>query len=440
MTTAKFPSLNLLTTKSVSADPGDVQAIAQKLLKELQKDHKNASIVAAYIGPRVTEYHSENPDRIIIVKNKKPALIPLKKCLDDPGYSDLDLPLSFPLGVDQQGRTITCDLKRAPHLLLSGRSGSGKSQTLYALLASLLFKNTPDELNLILIDPKQVEFSEFNNLPHLLTPIITDTRNATSALNWAAHELDRRYSLLEKAAVKNFDQYNAKTKKKLPQIVIVADEIAELMLQDHQTEPLLIRLAQAGRAAGIHLVLSTQTQNPKILTGRLKANFATRLAYKMDEKKQSLSFLSQPGAELLLGQGDFLYTGPESAYQTIRLQAPYVTCDELANIADFWREQKTPSFNPDLKKYLPAQKAELFSPDDPIVRQAVQLIIDHGVFSTSFLQTRLRKGYGFVSKLGFWLEDLKVIAPITPETSNKPRPVLISSMKDFDALIDTESA
>ena len=352
-----------------------------------------------------------------------------------------------------------------PHLLIAGTTGSGKSVMTNTLITSLLYRNAPSDMKLIIVDPKQVEMAQYNDIPHLLTPIITSVDKALSAMKWAVDEMEKRYSLMAEEKVKNIVDYNNKIAKnhesvtvkdadgneqqhdggKMPYIVIIIDEMADLMMMaGKDLEMLIVRIAQKGRAAGIHLVLATQRPEVKVITGLIKANIPGRIAFAVGSQVDSRIMLDMSGAEKLLGMGDMLMLTTEMMGKPRRIQGAFSSDADVDKVTSFLRDQRPPEYNDDVISQTVQVKGlgpmdggaigdlgRKYDPNDPVVRKAVEISLNSGKFSTSLLQTHLGKGHGFVSGLAIWLEQIGVIGPVN---GTKPRDVLISSMDEFDQL------
>jgi S-DNA-T family DNA segregation ATPase FtsK/SpoIIIE len=337
------------------------------------------------------------------------------------------------------------------HLLIAGTTGSGKSVMTNNLIMSLLYRNSPSDMRLIIVDPKRVEMAVYKDVPHLLTPIINDTGKALSAMKWAAGEMDRRYTVMEEEGVKTIYDYNekmaqktdAETKDKMPYIVIVIDEMSDLMMQaSKELEPLIVRIAQLGRAAGMHLVLATQKPVVKVITGLIKGNIPSRIAFRVLSSMDSRIILDSSGADKLLGQGDMLLSSEQTSNGPERIQGAWTPDSDIKKVTDFLRAQRPPQYNEEviaqqvaLKGMSGADDAGEFSrrydPQDPLVRKAVEICINNGKFSTSLLRAHLGKGHGYVAGLGYWLESINVIGPVN---GTKPRDILVTSMDEFDEL------
>jgi S-DNA-T family DNA segregation ATPase FtsK/SpoIIIE len=352
--------------------------------------------------------------------------------------------LPMALGKDVGGKDIVADLAKMPHILIAGATGSGKSVCINAILAGLLMCKTPDELRLILVDPKIVEFSVFNNLPHLVVPVITDPQKVALSLRWAITEMEKRYKLFAKAKVRNIESFNNRVVTKqgdlfgdekaptpkddlpssVPYIVIVIDELADLMLAaGAEIENSIARLAQLSRAVGIHMILATQRPSVNVITGTIKANFPARIAFQVAQKVDSRTILDQSGADQLLGRGDMLYLPPSSS-KLVRSQGAMVTDEEIHRIVDHIKTQAEPSFEMEIKNKLdkPASASMDNGDDDEILTQAVEVIRETHRCSTSSLQRRLRIGYTRAARLVDILEERGIVGP---PRGSEPREILI---------------
>jgi S-DNA-T family DNA segregation ATPase FtsK/SpoIIIE len=347
------------------------------------------------------------------------------------------------LGKDINGRIVTADLAGMPHLLIAGSTGAGKSVAINAMIMSILYKSTPDQVRLILVDPKRLELGNYEGVPHLFTPIITEPKLAANALRNAVREMERRLKLLAEKGVRNIDQFNklfdetpslfgadGSEEGPIPYIVIIIDELADLMMLDSgNVEESVTRLAQMARAVGIHLVLATQRPSVDVITGLIKANFPARISFRVATKVDSRTILDANGAEALLGKGDMLYL-PSGSARVHRLHAPFVTEKEIAAVVEFWRSQGTAQYE---EKFLQAPKeerapGEVGSEDDggedehdPMYEDAVRLVLEFGKASTSLLQRRLRIGYGRAAHLIDLMERDGIVGAAD---GPKPREVL----------------
>ncbi|MDO4746733.1 MAG: DNA translocase FtsK [Candidatus Saccharibacteria bacterium] len=484
----KMPSVDLLEKKQSPADAGNIQQNAYIIKSTLAEFGIDVEMEGANVGPRVTQYTMKPPagvnlskilardkelalnlavDKIRIeapipgtrsvgveIPNARSADVRLRGVLESSEWKKSTDPLTFAVGKDISGKAVVANLAKMPHLLIAGTTGSGKSVMTNTLISSLLYRNGPSDMKLIIVDPKQVEMAQYQDIPHLLTPIITQTEKALSAMKWAVGEMERRYSLMAEEKVKNIADYNAKMAKsaeqnpekegKMPYIVIVIDEMADLMMMaGKDLEMLIVRIAQKGRAAGIHLVLATQRPEVKVITGLIKANIPGRIAFAVGSQMDSRIMLDQGGAEKLLGKGDMLLLTTEMMGKPRRIQGAWASDDDINKVTDFLRAQRPPEYNDEVISQQVAIKGltpegggldglgRKFDPQDPIVRKAVEISLNKGKFSTAMLQTYLGKGHGFVSGLAIWFEDIGVIGP---QNGNKPRDLLISSMDEFDQL------
>ncbi|MGB3008789.1 MAG: FtsK/SpoIIIE domain-containing protein, partial [Candidatus Saccharimonadales bacterium] len=353
-------------------------------------------------------------------------------------WSGATEPLSFAVGKDIAGDAVVGELNKMPHLLIAGQTGSGKSVMINTLLSSLLYRNSPSDMRLILVDPKQVEMTPYADIPHLLTPIITEPEKTISAFKWAVNEMERRYSLLAEVKVRDIKSYNAKKpEERMPYIVIVIDELADLMMvAARDVEALIVRLAQKARAVGVHLVLATQRPSVDVITGLIKANVPARIAFTVASQVDSRTILDQVGAEKLLGQGDMLMLTPAMS-KPKRIQGAWVTDDEVNKITDHLRMQRPPQYDEEIV----AQPVQLNGKggvvmdfdggeSDDMFRDAVRVVIESRKASTSLLQRKLRIGYGRAARI---MEEMEEQGIIGPADGARPREVLISSMADLSS-------
>ena len=483
----KMPTTDLLEKKQSPADAGNIQQNAYIIKSTLAEFGIEVEMEGANVGPRVTQYTMRPPagvnlskilardkelalnlavDKIRIeapipgtrsvgveIPNARSADVRLRSVLESPEWKKSTDPLTFAVGKDISGRSVVANLAKMPHLLIAGTTGSGKSVMTNTLISSLLYRNAPSDMKLIIVDPKQVEMAQYNDIPHLLTPIITSTEKALSAMKWAVGEMEKRYTLMAEEKVKNIADYNTKMSKssdpekknKMPYIVVIVDEMADLMMMaGKDLEMLIVRIAQKGRAAGIHLVLATQRPEVKVITGLIKANIPGRIAFAVGSQMDSRIMLDQGGAEKLLGKGDMLLLTTEMMGKPRRLQGAWASDEDIAKVTDFLREQRPPDYNDEviaqtvqIKGMGPSLGGSIgelgrrYDPNDPVVRKAVEISLSKGKFSTAMLQTYLGKGHGFVSGLAIWFEEIGVIGP---QNGNKPRDLLISSLEEFDEL------
>ena len=383
----------------------------------------------------------------IQVPNRQREIIWLRENIESQEFMGSKSKLTIAMGKDINGRIVTADLAGMPHLLIAGSTGAGKSVAINAMIMSILYKATPDQVRLILVDPKRLELGNYEGVPHLYTPIITEPKLAANALRNAVREMERRLKLLAAKGVRNIDQYNKlfdqggtpslfdeeSDEKPIPYIVIIIDELADLMMLDSSNvEESITRLAQMARAVGIHLVLATQRPSVDVITGLIKANFPARVSFRVATKVDSRTILDANGAEALLGKGDMLYL-PSGSARVHRLHAPFVTEKEIAAVVEFWKSQGLAEYQ---QQFLEAPKDEREAgaegsggeagedgeaEDDPMYGDAVKLVVEFGKASTSLLQRRLRIGYGRAAHLIDLMEQDGIVGAAD---GPKPREVL----------------
>jgi S-DNA-T family DNA segregation ATPase FtsK/SpoIIIE len=484
----KAPSVELLEKKQSPADAGDVQQNAQIIKDTLQEFNIDVEMEGANIGPKVTQYTLRPPSGVklgritqletnialnlaaqslrieapipgqkavgIEVPNRKAADVRLHSILTSPQWNKSGEPLAFAIGKDISGQPVFGELNKMPHLLSAGQTGSGKSVMINTLLTSLLYHNSPSEMKLILVDPKQVEMAPYEDIPHLITPVITEPEKTISALKWAVNEMERRYKLLAEHKVRDIQTYNNMVRSgsrkitvnddegnpqehqegAMPYVVIVIDELADLMMAAaRDVEALIVRLAQKARAVGVHLVLATQRPSVDVITGLIKANVPARIAFTVASQIDSRTILDQIGAEKLLGQGDMLLLTP-SMSKPKRIQGAWVTDEEVMKITDHLRLQSPPQYNEEVI----SQPVTLNGKggvvmdfneggDDDMYRDAVRVVVDSGKASASLLQRRLRVGYARAARLIEMMEEQGIIGPAD---GARPRDVLVTSFDD----------
>ncbi|SFV64850.1 Cell division protein FtsK [hydrothermal vent metagenome] len=358
----------------------------------------------------------------IEIPNETVDTIYLREILDDKLFKDSSSPLTIVLGKDIVGKPFVTDLKKLPHLLIAGTTGSGKSVGINAMILSLLYKNSPDQLRLLMIDPKMLEFSIYNDIPHLLTPVITKPKQAIAALNNMVAEMERRYELMAESRTKNIENYNEKVKKvggeHFPYIVVIIDELADLMMTSGKdVEFSIARLAQKSRACGIHLIVATQRPSVDVVTGLIKANLPSRVSYRVGQKIDSKIILDQMGAESLLGRGDMLFTPPGST-GLVRLHAPWATEDEIENIVEFIKAQRPPNYD---KSFLVEETEsntsslnDSYEELDELYEDAKSVVLNDRKTSISYLQRKLQIGYNRSARVIEQLEQEGVLS--TPNT------------------------
>ncbi len=336
----------------------------------------------------------------------------LSEILNTVDFKKKDIKLPIALGKNISGNPIVGDLFSMPHLLIAGTTGSGKSVCINTIILSLLYRHTPDKCKFILIDPKMLELSTYEGIPHLLCPVITEAKKATSVLGWVVKEMESRYRLMTKEAVRNIDGYNAKHKLSMPYIVVVVDEMSDLMLvAGKEIENYIQKLSQMARAAGIHIIMATQRPSVDVITGTIKANFPTRISFQVTSKIDSRTILGEQGAEQLLGKGDMLYMS--SANRIIRIHAPFVSDNEIAKVNNFLRSQAEPDYVDEILNF--ADEKEIRdSPNqgdkDELYQQALEIIKSEGKASTSFLQRKLQIGYNRAARIIDMMEEDGIVS------------------------------
>lgn len=465
----QFPSLDLLNSKQDRADAGDVKGNAETIKDTFNEFSYDVEVEGANVGPRVTQYTLKPPtgvklDRLtaleknlslnlaahslrieapipgtrsvgIEVPNKKSATVTLHSILSSSEWAGIGSSLAFGVGKDIAGKPLVADLEDMPHLLIAGQTKSGKSVMINALLASFLYRNSPSDLKLILIDPKHVEMAPYEDIPHLIAPVITEPERCISALKWAVAEMERRLRAFAEVKQRDIQGYNRLKKAEgMPSVVIVIDELADLMMMaPRDVEALIARIAQKARAAGIHLVLATQRPDANIVTGIIKANVPARIAFAVQDQINSRIIIDGMGAEKLLGKGDMLFKTTD-LNRPIRIQGALINGDETNRLCDFLRGQRPPSYNDEVI----SQPVQLNGKGGIVMggggddldsswNEAVEVVVTSGKASTSFLQRKLRIGYGRASRLMDMMEERGIIGPAD---GAKPRQVLVGSMDE----------
>lgn len=466
------PPLELLNTDQGKPASGDIKANSNIIQRTLKNFGIDVEMDEVSVGPTVTQYtlkpaegvklaritalHNDlslalaaHPIRIeapipgkslvgIEVPNKSIALVRLRALVEHKIFQENRAPLLFALGRDVTGNPIYADLARMPHLLISGATGSGKSVCMNTLILSFLYRNPPEMLRVIIVDPKRVELSLYNDIPHLLTPVITDAKSTIKALRWATKEMDRRYDLLAAAGTKDIANYNAGVGKNgnspLPYLVIIIDELADLMATfPREVEAAIVRLAQMARAVGIHLVVATQRPSVEVLTGLIKANITSRIAFQVASQIDSRTILDMAGAEKLLGNGDMLFMAGDTS-KPKRIQGVYVTEHEVKRVVSFIREEAIATQYDDsiLETRVEGEDDAIEAFDgeeDPLYEEAKNLVIEADKASASFLQRRLRIGYARAARL---LDLMEARGVIGPGDGAKPREILIKNNTNND--------
>ena len=348
----------------------------------------------------------------IEIPNETRESVSLREIISYEKFQKKDVKLPIALGKSISGMPIVGDLTSMPHLLIAGTTGSGKSVCINTIIVSLLYKLNPDLCKFILIDPKMLELSTYEGIPHLLTPVITDAKKATSALAWTVKEMNSRYKLMSKVGVRNIDGYNAKHKLKMPYIVVVVDEMSDLMLvAGKEIENYIQKLSQMARAAGIHIIMATQRPSVDVITGTIKANFPTRVSFQVSSKIDSRTILGEQGAEQLLGKGDMLFMS--SANRIVRIHGPFVSENEIEKIVNSIRAQGKPDYMDEITAHTSnesSSSAEGDSDEDELYSQAVDIIKSEGKASTSFLQRKLQIGYNRAARIIDMMEEKGIVS------------------------------
>ncbi len=442
--------LDAVCLKDTSLDENEIDQKIQDLLSKLRTFKIDGDIIRTYSGPIVTTFEfrpapSVKVSRIlglsddlamtlcaesiriqapirgkdvvgIEIPNSQSQIIYLREILESELFQKSSSPLTLALGKDIVGNPFITDLKKLPHLLIAGTTGSGKSVGVNAMILSLLYKNPPDQLKLVMIDPKMVEFSIYADIPHLLTPIITDPKKAIGALQSVAKEMERRYSLMSEYKVKTIDSYNEQAENNgveaFPYLIVVIDELADLMMTGgKEAEFPIARIAQMGRASGLHLIVATQRPSVDVVTGLIKTNLPSRVSFRVGTKIDSKVILDTDGAQSLLGRGDMLFT-PPGANGLVRLHAPFATEDEIKKIVDFIKAQKEVQYDKDF--LLEESRMPLDTPNyqgDDILERAKAVILEKKITSTSFLQRQLKIGYNQAATITDELEAQGFLSP-----------------------------
>lgn len=371
----------------------------------------------------------------IEVPNKEQTPVFLREVLESDEFTNTNKKLAFALGKDIGGQCVVGDLSKMPHTLIAGATGSGKSVCINTLIVSLLYKYSPDEVKLLMVDPKVVELSVYNGIPHLLIPVVTDPKKAAGALNWAVNEMTRRYKLFADSGARNIDSYNAlyengTIEEKLPFIVIIVDELADLMMVcANDVEDYIGRLAQMARAAGMHLVIATQRPSVDVVTGVIKANIPSRISFAVSSQIDSRTILDSGGAEKLLGKGDMLYY-PVGESKPLRVQGCFISEEEVEKVVDFVKSgDREAEYKEDIIEHInnEAESSSMQGQDggevDELLNEAIKIVVDYGQASTSFLQRRLRIGFNRASRI---MDDLESRGIISEKDGSRPRQVLVS--------------
>ncbi len=458
-----FPPISLLNEYKSASDSTRQETLknAEKLQNTLSSFGINAKLVGISVGPTVTRYELEPQAGIrvnkivnlsddialalaaprvrieapipgksavgIEIPNKNITTVHIREVIASKEFKENKSPVAVALGKNLSGQNLMCDLKKMPHMLIAGATGSGKSVCVNAILASILYRSSPKDVRLILIDPKMVELNIYNGIPHLLVPVVVDPKQAASALNWAVMEMMDRYQKFADNKVRDIKSYNDKLEKeghaKLPLIVIIIDELADLMaVAPQQVEGAICRLAQLARAAGLHLVLATQRPSVDVITGLIKANIPSRISFMVSSQVDSRTIIDMAGAEKLLGNGDMLYY-PAGTSQPQRAQCAYIDQKEVERMVDFIKKRTNEAYNTEIIEKINSPKSASSDYNDELFDEAVTLAMERGQISTSMIQRKLRIGY---ARAGRMVDEMEERGIISPADGSRPRNVLIT--------------
>ncbi|MDO4566776.1 MAG: DNA translocase FtsK, partial [Oscillospiraceae bacterium] len=493
----RFPPLSLLDrakAKSGAAAEDELRSTASRLVSTLQSFGVSTKVVDYSRGPTVTRYELQ-PDagvrlsrivnladdlalnlaaegvRIeapipgkaalgIEVPNKITETVRLRSVIQSPEFKEAASPLAFSLGQDLSGRVRIGDISKMPHLLIAGATGMGKSVCINSIIISLVYKASPDDVQLVLIDPKLVEFTCYAGLPHLHTPVVTDPKKASGALAAAVREMERRYKAFAALSARNIGEYNAAVEKLeqeggeqeaeaaehsvKPRIVIIIDELNDLMMTaPNEVEDSICRLAQMGRAAGIHLVVATQRPSVDVITGTIKNNIPTRIAFRVSSQVDSRTILDSSGAEKLIGNGDMLFL-PVGATKPIRIQGCYVSEAEVSRVVGYLKKNGEATYNEEFIRETEANAARSDSHSaadsgedgDPALEQAIELVVAAGQASTSLLQRKLKLGYARAARI---MDDMEEMGVVGPADGSRPREVRMTRQQYQERLMSASS-
>jgi len=464
-----YPPISLLKEYKQNGDITHKETLknAEKLQSTLLSFGINAKLVGISVGPTVTRYELEPQAGIrvnkivnlsddialslaaprvrieapipgksavgIEIPNKNITTVHIREVISSKEFKEHKSPVSVALGKNLSGQNLMCDIKKMPHLLIAGATGSGKSVCINAILASILYRSSPKEVRLILVDPKMVELNIYNGIPHLLVPVVVDPKQAASALNWAVMEMMDRYQKFADNKVRDITSYNEKLQSegcaKLPLIVIIIDELADLMtVAPQQVEAAICRLAQLARAAGIHLIVATQRPSVDVITGLIKANIPSRISFMVSSQVDSRTIIDMAGAEKLLGNGDMLYY-PAGTSQPQRAQCAYIDQKEVERLVDFIKKRTNEAYNKEIIEKINSPKSASSDYDDELFDEAVNLAIERGQISTSMIQRKLRIGY---ARAGRMVDEMEARGLITPADGSRPRNVLVTYEEYFN--------
>lgn len=472
----EYPPVSLLGKNNKKGNKGGAKALtekAQQLQRTLHSFGVSAKVVDYSVGPAITRFELKPAEGVrvnkianladdialnlaaetirieapipgkqavgIEIPNKEKESVPLRDVIESEEFEGNNSKLSVALGKDVAGKVVLADIAKMPHVLIAGSTGSGKSVCINTIITSIIYNAKPSEVKLVMVDPKVVELSVYNGIPHLLIPVVTDPRKAAGALAWAVQEMDNRYNLFAEKGVRDLKGYNAVlentsedgTTGKLPQIVIIIDELADLMMvAAKEVEDSICRLAQKARAAGMHLVIATQRPSVDVITGLIKANVPSRIAFAVSSQIDSRTILDQVGAEKLLGKGDMLFY-PASASKPVRVQGAFVSDGEVEKIVDFVKSNGVATYNEDILEEIEKsnksegqmEKEAEDDDTDPLLMDAIDTVVEIGQASTSFIQRRFKVGY---ARAGRIIDQMEARGIISGYEGSKPRQVLIT--------------
>ena len=465
-----YPPISLLKRidKSGEDDGGETRMLAERLVDTLLSFGVDSKVIGVTKGPTVTRYElvlqrgtkfsrvsslsedialalgapsiriSTIPDKLAVgieVPNRHQQTVTIREIIDSPEFKNHKSKICFPVGRDIANAKIVGDIGKMPHMLIAGTTGSGKSVCINSILISLLYKSSPEEVRLIMIDPKMIELGVYNGIPHLLIPVVTDPKKASGALNWAVGEMMRRYRLLSEMGVRDLASYNDEVRSRgegeiLPQIVIVIDELADLMfVAAKEVEEAIARIAQMARAAGMHLIIATQRPSADIITGIMKANIPSRVAFAVASQIESRIILDTPGAEKLIGKGDMLYA-PLGVSKPMRVQGCFITTEEVEAVVEFIKRTSDADYKEDIIEHIEntaenagkgtgAQSDAYDDSEDPLMDEAIKIVVETGQASTSMLQRKLKLGYSRASRLIDQMEERGIVGPFEGSKARK---------------------
>lgn len=471
-----FPTMDLLNINSKvklkNEDKKDLIENANKLEETLSNFGVEAKVIQVTKGPSVTRFELQPSPGVkvskivnlqddialglaangvrmeapipgkaaigIEVPNKKQSAVFLREVLDSKEFTNTNKSLAFALGKDITGKCIVGDLSKMPHMLIAGATGSGKSVCINSLIISLLYKYSPEQVKLLMVDPKVVELSVYNGIPHLLIPVVTDPKKAAGALNWAVNEMNKRYNLFSQMKVKNIESYNnlfdkGEIQEKLPYIVVIVDELADLMMAcPNDVEDYICRLAQMARAAGMHLIIATQRPSVDVITGVIKANIPSRVSFAVSSGTDSRTILDQVGAEKLLGRGDMLYY-PIGENKPVRVQGAFISEEEVENVVEFIKQSDEDiDYSEDILNHINNEvtnEAVITNEGDELLEEAMKIVVEYQQASTSFIQRKLRVGFNRASRI---MDELEERGIISEKDGSRPRQVLIEKEDMYD--------